>query len=253
MLAFDIIAKVIQDDKKKKQNQTLGSTETTKSLSVGSKENFVPTTLWTAISIGTDYAVGQHMYGDRAKNTSEHVGVESSWGESILATIGGELLGGLVSSMLLPSSIKDFRVVSSSADSGLAQMVKGAHSLACAYHGYKRHNDSILWGLGWAMVGNAGLAVSQHFAKPLATRNPMGMNYVRDIDHSLGSDAIENPRRKKRKSSSKAKRKTSRKSKRVSRANPKKVASKKVKATSKIKATHKRSTHKTRHSRKARK
>ena len=239
MLAFDIIAKVIEDDKKKKQGLALGSSDTTKSLSMGGKNNFIPTTLWTSISIGTDYAVGHHVYRDKSKSTPHQVGIESTWGEAILAGFGGEILGGIVSGMLLPASIKNFQVAGPSLDTGLAQVVKGAHSLACAYHGYKRHNDSILWALGWGMIGNAGLAMSQNFAKPLASRNPMGMNYVRDIDHSLGSDAISNPRKRKKKSSSKARKKSTRKSSRVSRANPKKSAKSKVKATHKKANAHK--------------
>jgi len=239
MLAFDIIAKVIEDDKKKKQGLALGSAETTKSLDFSRKGNLIPTTLWTSVSIGTDYAVGQQVYRNQSKITPKQVGIESTWGQALLAGIGGELLGGIVSNMLLPASIKNFQVATPSLDTGLAQVVKGAHSLACAYHGYKRHNDSILWALGWGIVGNAGLAISQNFAKPLATRNPIGMNYVREIDHSLGSDAISNPRKRKKKASSKARKKSTRKSSRVSRVNPKKSAKSKVKTTHKKAHTHK--------------
>jgi hypothetical protein len=247
MLAFDIMAKVIADDKKRKQNMgTLGDMPTapvpgTPAPTYGSSmtKNFIPTTLGTALSIGADYAVGQYVYKDRLQTTSEQIGIESSWSESILSTIGGELLGSIVSGVLLPSSLKDFQVTSPSLDSGLAQFVKGAHSLACAYHGYKRHNNSILWSLGWGVFGNAGLAISQHFAKPLASGNPMGMTYVRDIDHSLGSDAIDNPRKRRKTSSSKAKKKSSKKAKRVSRSNPKRAKATHKKATSRKVASRK--------------
>ncbi len=240
MIAFDIVAKVIENDKNKKQKRALGGVD------VAARSNFVPTTLRTAIAIGTDYAVGQNMYSDR-QNTSENVGIESSWSESIVATIGGELLGGLVSGLVLPSSIQKIEIGSNSVDDSLAATVKGIHSLACAYHGYKRHNDSFLWALGWGFVGNAGLAMAQHFAQPLASKNPMGMNYVRDVDHSLGSDAIENPRKKRR--SAKAKKRSSRKTTRVSRSSSKKRATskttaKKTRVASKLKSSHKRSSRK---------
>ena len=66
-----------------------------------------------------------------------------------------------------------------------------AASLAAAYHGYKRNNDSIAWGLGWMFLPNLielplqlfvmvpnpvimaistlplGIALTQGFAKPL--------------------------------------------------------------------------------------
>ena len=51
-----------------------------------------------------------------------------------------------------------------------ASIVSGA---ACAYHGVKRHNGSVGWGLLWALVGSGlpvvgpVVAVAQGYAKPL--------------------------------------------------------------------------------------
>jgi len=41
------------------------------------------------------------------------------------------------------------------------------HALSCAYHGYQRHGESILAGLGWLLFGNLGLAAAQGYGKPL--------------------------------------------------------------------------------------
>lgn len=38
-----------------------------------------------------------------------------------------------------------------------------------AIHGYRRHNGSIYWALGWLAFGNLGYAVSQGYGKPLNT------------------------------------------------------------------------------------
>lgn len=49
---------------------------------------------------------------------------------------------------------------------GIAYQVTG---LAMIYHGYKRHNGSILWGLLWGLTGFTGIpfALAQGFGKPM--------------------------------------------------------------------------------------
>ncbi len=43
---------------------------------------------------------------------------------------------------------------------------------ACVFHGFKRHNGSIGWGLGWGLFGTIApvvgpvIAVAQGFARP---------------------------------------------------------------------------------------
>lgn len=52
------------------------------------------------------------------------------------------------------------------------RMLSIASSAACAYHGYKRNNESIGWTLGWAFFGSAlpilalPIALAQGFGKP---------------------------------------------------------------------------------------
>jgi len=47
---------------------------------------------------------------------------------------------------------------------------------ACVYHGYKRHNESIGWALGWGAVGalvpviGPVIAVAQGFGKPMKAK-----------------------------------------------------------------------------------
>lgn len=41
------------------------------------------------------------------------------------------------------------------------------HALSCAYHGYQRHGEDLLAGLGWMLFGNLGIAAAQGYAKPL--------------------------------------------------------------------------------------
>jgi len=51
----------------------------------------------------------------------------------------------------------------------VAGAVYGIESLFTAYHGYKRNNDSIGYGLAWWLTSGMGLGVAleQGYAKPL--------------------------------------------------------------------------------------
>lgn len=52
---------------------------------------------------------------------------------------------------------------------GIAGAIYGIESLFTAYHGYKRNNDSIGYGLAWWLTSGVGLGVAlgQGYAKPL--------------------------------------------------------------------------------------
>ncbi len=45
--------------------------------------------------------------------------------------------------------------------------ISSVESILNAIHGYRRHNGSIYWGLGWLVFGNLGYAFSQGYGKPL--------------------------------------------------------------------------------------
>jgi len=45
--------------------------------------------------------------------------------------------------------------------------ISSVENVLNAIHGYKRHNGSIYWALGWLAFGNLGYAISQGYAKPL--------------------------------------------------------------------------------------
>jgi hypothetical protein len=44
--------------------------------------------------------------------------------------------------------------------------ISALESICNAIHGYKRHNGSVYWALGWLVFGNLGYAISQGYGKP---------------------------------------------------------------------------------------
>jgi hypothetical protein len=53
--------------------------------------------------------------------------------------------------------------------SNIQRAILGLASIACAYHGYRRNNDSIGYGLAWGLTNGVGIGVAlkQGFAKPI--------------------------------------------------------------------------------------
>ena len=49
--------------------------------------------------------------------------------------------------------------------------ISSVENVLNAIHGYRRHNGSIYWALGWLAFGNLGYAISQGYAKPLNTQS----------------------------------------------------------------------------------
>ena len=200
MLVFDIFKKVLARGNRKKSsmgNPQLGfSTDTTpSSLAVG-----VASTL---ADIGTSYAIGKGMYKDRAAGTSSNQGIESTMVESGISVVGGNvaatLVGhGMVSLLGVTNPVEQQNTLER------RWWLEGLASLPCFYHGYKRHNNSFMWGLGWGMFGDLGLAAAQNFGKPLPVegrRNPSEMLGGDDGDMlELDEEIIEleNPRRKRK-------------------------------------------------------
>jgi hypothetical protein len=158
MLALDIMNQVIEKDQLYKKSKGLGSTDMD-----GSSDG-----LATVVSLGSEmaagYAVGQ--YALEGKTAPEGYGRDTGWLPTIGVGIGSSILGSFVASMLFPGS---------SNWSGRTTTVGGLANLAYVganiYHGYKRHNDSIAWALGWGIAGNPGFAVAQGFAKPIVKEN----------------------------------------------------------------------------------
>lgn len=48
--------------------------------------------------------------------------------------------------------------------------ISSVENVLNAIHGYRRHNGSIYWALGWLAFGNVGYAISQGYGKPLRTQ-----------------------------------------------------------------------------------
>ncbi len=66
-----------------------------------------------------------------------------------------------------------------------------------AYHGYKRHDGSILSALGWGLFGNVGMAIEQGFGLPID-----GSKY--DMSNHPELLPISNPKQKRRSSAKKS-------------------------------------------------
>lgn len=69
---------------------------------------------------------------------------------------------------------------------------------ANAYHGYQRHDKSVLAGIGWGLFGNVGMALQQGYGLPMESK---GESRFLDMPQLA---PIQNPKRKTRKPSKKA-------------------------------------------------
>jgi len=99
---------------------------------------------------------------------------------------------------------------------------------ANAYHGYQRHDKSLLAGIGWGLFGNVGMALQQGYALPMEQKEE---SRFLDMPSLV---PITNPKAK-RKTSSKAK---ARKRKTSSKVSARKIRSRKTsKAASKSRKT----------------
>jgi len=154
MLALDIMNQVIEKDRMSKQNRGLGS--------IGDGEN--ASGLATLVRFGSNtaagYAVGQ--YALEGKTAPEGYGRDTEWLPTIGVGLGSSILGSFVANMLFPEAgnLADRKTL-------LGGILNVAYVGANMYHGYKRHNDSIAWALGWGIIGNPGFAAAQGYAKPL--------------------------------------------------------------------------------------
>ena len=103
-------------------------------------------------SVGTGYSAGYAIYqreGAEVSNTNV---------EALIALSAGSALGFVACKALgLP-----INVVPRSAISYLS-------SAACAYHGYKRNNNSIGYALAWSLCSSTGLgvAIAQGYGKAI--------------------------------------------------------------------------------------
>jgi hypothetical protein len=136
----------------------------------------------------------------KTSNSVDDYGVESSWGDVVLIGLGSGFISAVLDQAFIqpylgytrnlsvtnPDSdeskkaIKDFESAYSEDEKTLPgikypiinKTLNRCIALANGYHGYKRHNDNLAWGLGWAIttamgVSNLGLSCAQGFAKPL--------------------------------------------------------------------------------------
>lgn len=136
----------------------------------------------------------------KKSNSVDDYGVVSSWGDVALVGLGSGFLSVVLDQVLIqpylghtrelivanPDSdeskktIKEFESAYSEDEKTLPgikypivnKAFNGCIALANGYHGYKRHNDNLAWGLGWTIatamgVSNLGLSYAQGFAKPL--------------------------------------------------------------------------------------
>lgn len=64
----------------------------------------------------------------------------------------------------LRAAAKSYKIVRN-----VVAAILSLESLACAYHGYRRNDDSVLYGLGWLLTNGVGIGVAlgQGYAQPL--------------------------------------------------------------------------------------
>lgn len=158
MLAFDIMNQVIEKDKLRKVTKGLGTTVYSDNASS------LGTVVGASAALAAGYAMGNYVL--EGKNAPEGFGRETTWGPTIGVGLASPILGALVSSILLPSAA----ATDTDSKNTLGSLISMAEGAANIYHGYKRHNESIAWAIGWGVFGNAGYAVSQGFAKPIVKR-----------------------------------------------------------------------------------
>ncbi len=72
--------------------------------------------------------------------------------------------------------------------------------LANTYHGYQRHDKSLLAGIGWGLFGNVGMAIQQGYGLPMQLQEEKGR--FLDMPPMI---VIHNPKAKKRRKTTKGK------------------------------------------------
>lgn len=156
MLALKIMKDVIQKDavRKQKETQSLGALA---SYGAINPDSALATLAAAAATQGAGYGLGQYVLEDN--QVPEGFGRDAEWMPTVLST--------MAASLVVPSLFSIGDSTPSGTRGRLGEALDTLESLALFYHGYKRHNDDILWALGWAFFGNAGFAAAQGFAKPL--------------------------------------------------------------------------------------
>ncbi len=125
--------------------------------------------------VGTTYGISRVVMGSEAKSYQDYgYGATSGWGTAIASSIVGTatnlgMFWGVEQS--IGSPFVDENENATLADLFSNSMTEWAIevpiAIANTYHGYKRHNDSVGWALGWLFFGELGLGIAQGFGKPL--------------------------------------------------------------------------------------
>ncbi len=204
MLVFKIMGNVLRNAQKKPKTRMLG--DSTSSTPTINPEDIQLSATGVAVGIAaeiadiaTGYAVGKFLYKDQGDLSGTDRAAQSTLVQSGIGSFSGTIADNVVSSLFGLSGISAGDLVSVVLTENV---VTSLTAIPCFYHGYKRHGDSALWGLGWSMFGNLGLAAAQNFAKPLPSElanrlNPAVMPVTDDeeIDEEIVV-ATRNPRRK---------------------------------------------------------
>lgn len=155
----------------------------------------VETTLEQIVGVGVSSAIM-----GRASDPTSDYGKDTSWGAAITAGIVTRIATQILDEIVLQphlGHVKEIIVGNPETDEGRKQiddfqleylrdsvdsyfetktvlpyLSNLAVSSLNAYHGYKRHNNSPAWALGWFLatssgLSNLGLAYNQGFAKPI--------------------------------------------------------------------------------------
>jgi len=165
-------------------NQTNASTNQTSSTTINDlgdlKTSLKAETTVGVISrklarVGTTYGISRVVMGNDAKSYQDYgYGATSGWGTAIASSIVGTatnigMFWGLEQSIGSPfvNEQESATIMDLFSNSITEWAIDVPIAIANAYHGYKRHNDSVGWGLGWLLFGELGLGIAQGFGKPL--------------------------------------------------------------------------------------